>query len=123
MAGKIGEIHDDVRPFGRTQEERAAPLILLEDVPDIEQRRVEVPGNRLVRQHQRRRQETTFGPDLDEGGPRRGRIGHAAFPSVPWPDLRETACRVTRCIQVGAAEEAGTIATSVRSVTAVPTKS
>ena len=89
LAGVLGEVDDDVRPFGGAQEERAAALGLREHVPDIERRGVRVPFNRLVGQHHRRGQEPALGADLDKRGTAPCRIGNAALPAVCRPLLRE----------------------------------
>ena len=61
LAGELREVHDHIRAFRRSQQKR-----VLVHVADIEAGRVGDPGGDLLAvDHDRGREETAFGADLD----------------------------------------------------------
>ncbi|MDH4220021.1 MAG: hypothetical protein OEW23_14760, partial [Candidatus Aminicenantes bacterium] len=62
-------------------------------IPEIEGRRVHVPGDRLAGYHYGSRQESAFVGDLYKRWSRRGRIGYAALSSISRPGRRKSRCR------------------------------
>ena len=70
LAGELREVDDHVGSLGRRQQQG-----VLIHVADVEAGRVDDPGDRLVGNHDRRRQEAALGADLDPARPGRAQVG------------------------------------------------
>jgi len=88
LAGIRGEVDDHVGPLRRTQQQR-----VVRHVPEVEGRRVHVPGDGPVRDHRRRRQEAALVGDLDPLRTHQHRIGNAALAAIRRPLRRQAGVR------------------------------